>query len=281
MKKMMGAIMVSAALGILPWGTGNASAADFAVPHTFRGGDVVSADELNERFDNLEQMQKDFTATDLVGTWSCPVVASYSNVGWTLSQDGLTMSSTIGLTFTQSGGTLYLSSTCPPPVSGNIGWTPYSVCPTSGPLVNQMVQLLNGSVLSPYGVIKKRSNTRFEFSAIPGLLMFNTNGSLVSSTGVAYCDKQSIPPLKPSNLAASVSGTSITLTWTDNSADETGFDVLRKDTASGTYAVVGSVSANTTTYQNTSVSSGTHWYRVRATNANGSSLGSNAVKVTN
>lgn len=270
MKKLTVAILLSLALGVMPSGVENASAADFAVPHTFQGGGVVSADELNERLDNLEQQMKAFAPADLVGTWSCPVVVPNQGAltfsGWTLSSNGLYYTGTTSLTITLSGDTLTMSAT------GSRGL----YCSFCG--YTSSVQLFNGTLLygTSYGSwnLRKLSNTRFEIWNV-------VTNSGYSNVSMVVCDKQNIPPLKPSNLVAAASGTSITLTWTDNSADETGFDVLRKDTASGTYAVVGSVTANTATYLNSPVTAGAHWYRVRANNANGSSLGSNVVKVTN
>ena len=44
---------------------------------------------------------------------------------------------------------------------------------------------------------------------------------------------------------------------------------------------IGNANQNTSTYNDTVPSSGSYWYRVKATNAYGDSLESNVVKVTN
>lgn len=81
----------------------------------------------------------------------------------------------------------------------------------------------------------------------------------------------------PTNLSLSgLTYTKVTLTWTDNSGDETYFYVERKTGAGGTYAVVATLGANTTTYTNTGLTQGTEYYfRVRA------SSGSNYSDYTN
>ncbi|MBI3832236.1 MAG: PKD domain-containing protein [Planctomycetes bacterium] len=76
----------------------------------------------------------------------------------------------------------------------------------------------------------------------------------------------------PSGLTAAVSSTTVTLTWNDNSNNETGF-VLERGVKSGkganatiTWSSLASVGANTTTYANTGVTNGTYQYRVKAVN---------------
>lgn len=85
-------------------------------------------------------------------------------------------------------------------------------------------------------------------------------------------------PAAPSNLAATViSRTQINLTWTDNSTNETNFVVERKK-STGTYSVVATLAAGTTSYSNTGLTRNTTYlYRVKATNAAGSSAYSNEV----
>lgn len=73
----------------------------------------------------------------------------------------------------------------------------------------------------------------------------------------------------PANLVASKSGNTVTLTWNDSSGNEIGFNIERGiksgkgKNAVWTYAVVGTVEANVTTYQDTP-SNGTYRYRVQA-----------------
>ena len=92
-------------------------------------------------------------------------------------------------------------------------------------------------------------------------------------------------PNPPSGLAGSaISSTRIDLSWTDNSTDESGFQIERAPDVggvAGTYAQIGSVGANVVTYSNTGLTVGTpYWYRVRAYNSIGTSAYSAAVSVT-
>lgn len=76
---------------------------------------------------------------------------------------------------------------------------------------------------------------------ISGLLIFmgcstNNNGTVT------------LIPLAPTNLTGSViSTTQINLFWNDNSTNEVGYKIERK-TGNGNYAVVGSMGANLTTF---------------------------------
>ena len=92
-------------------------------------------------------------------------------------------------------------------------------------------------------------------------------------------ERVDIPPTIPRNLSANAVGLTITLSWTDASDDETGFKIMRRDTLTGEYAQIGTAEADATSYEDTLTQAGTYWYRVKATNANGDSLGSNVVKV--
>lgn len=70
----------------------------------------------------------------------------------------------------------------------------------------------------------------------------------------------------PSGLGVSVSAnTAIGLHWTDNSTDETGFEIWRYTYGSGTYTLYATVDKNTTTYTDISIQTGVqYYYMVRA-----------------
>jgi PKD repeat protein len=74
-------------------------------------------------------------------------------------------------------------------------------------------------------------------------------------------------PSAPSNLQAAVSSDDVTLSWTDNASDETGFRVYRNG------ALRASVASNVRTYVDGNLSNGTYAYSVRAYNAAGESGG--------
>jgi hypothetical protein len=88
-------------------------------------------------------------------------------------------------------------------------------------------------------------------------------------------------PSAPSNLAATVNaGPQVMLSWNDNSANETGFQIQRATSLNGTYSQVGSVGANVTTWTDTNATlNNQYYYRVVAVNAYGTSS-SNTLLVT-
>ena len=88
-------------------------------------------------------------------------------------------------------------------------------------------------------------------------------------------------PSAPASLSASSGSSSqINLSWSDNSNNETGFDIERSGDGSN-FSALASVDANITTYQNTGLVSNTkYYYRVRAKNSAGNSGWSNTADAT-
>jgi hypothetical protein len=93
-------------------------------------------------------------------------------------------------------------------------------------------------------------------------------------------------PAPPTDLVATAaSGTEIDLAWSDNSGDETSFQVQRRtrdiDGIWSSYVVVASPAANATSHSDTGLSEGTRYrYRIRACNAGGCSAWAASNQVT-
>jgi len=83
----------------------------------------------------------------------------------------------------------------------------------------------------------------------------------------------------PSNLTAKGSKGSATLSWHDNSNNESGFFVERAPSGSSTFVQVGSTGSNFTSFKDT-VARGGYVYRVRAFNGSTTSGYSNSVAVS-
>jgi FtsP/CotA-like multicopper oxidase with cupredoxin domain len=90
------------------------------------------------------------------------------------------------------------------------------------------------------------------------------------------------PPNAPSDLSATaVSSSAIDLSWSDNSTDESEFEVERSPGSANNFEYTGSVGANVTTYSDSGLSAETTYdYRVRATNGAGNSDYSNTASAT-
>ncbi|HEX2534409.1 MAG TPA: fibronectin type III domain-containing protein, partial [Chitinophagaceae bacterium] len=81
-----------------------------------------------------------------------------------------------------------------------------------------------------------------------------------------------LPAAPVAPAATAVSYKQINLTWTDNSNNETGFEVWRSTHPVDGFNTVALLSPNSTSFQDTTVAPNTtYYYRVRAINANGSS----------
>lgn len=83
---------------------------------------------------------------------------------------------------------------------------------------------------------------------------------------VTSLDGSALPPTAPTNLVATAkSSTRIDLTWNDNSSDETSFQLQRSLSNSFTSPTTFSVTANATSYSDTTCKANTcYYYRIRA-----------------
>jgi hypothetical protein len=96
--------------------------------------------------------------------------------------------------------------------------------------------------------------------------------------------KVTLPPDPPSSLTArATSSSSIVLTWDDNSNNETGFNVQRKEGAcdsANAWSLIATKGANVTSHTSTGLTPNTTYsYRVRAYNGDGNSSYSNCASV--
>ena len=127
-----------------------------------------------------------------------------------------------------------------------------------------------------YQAIGLVANTRYDFR----VRAFNGGGNSAYSN-VAFGTTLPNRPLAPTNLTATLNTppTSITLRWTDNSTNETGFEVERSDNGGSTYALLATVGVNVTTYTDSSLGPDEVFlYRVRAVNSGGGSFYSNTAR---
>ena len=107
------------------------------------------------------------------------------------------------------------------------------------------------------------------------------NESALSDPATAKTLPAGTPPDAPSELNGVASSCNkVDLTWTDNSENEDGFKIERKE-SSGSYSVITTVSPNTTTFTDSTVGAEkTYLYRVYAYNSFGNSSYSNEATVS-
>jgi len=238
-----------------------------AVPITFSQGDILSAEVLNTLFGRLNDVQTGFEASqDLVGGWTC---VSYStrttcDAGWNAVGDGVRYSRSQTIQFACSNGSCTATASTFDPTSCNAAGgaplsTGYAVAGTTfaSPDWGGVTQL------------QKLSPAKFNW----------ISGSSSPKQEYTVCTKQSQPPTPPTALTGTATGTSVALTWDDQSTDETGFKVQTKTEVGGTWTTLQTTAAGLETYTHTSAATGNNWYRVLATNANGDSITSNEILV--
>ncbi len=258
----------------------NSFSEDYKSANRFQDGDVISADVFNDILDRIELTLKSASASDLVGTWdvvqtTCgPERGALGNcnnavpfpIDFGPAVDNLYKQRADIVTFSDDGdGTFSFqtSNYCAFVRTGS-GNFPCS----GGYAVVDGRFIFNSSGFAAYA-FRKVSNSRI-------ILSMNASGS--GSFNIIRLDKKNLAPYPPTALTASLSGSSVSLSWTASEGGATSYTVKAKTTATGTYSDV--TTGNTSTTYSDSLSSGTKWYRIFAVNSDGTSIGSNVVSVT-
>ena len=138
--------------------------------------------------------------------------------------------------------------------------------------------------------VQQNTISYLDNTVTPGLTYYYSVTSLNGAGTSAASNEVSVTtngatstiPNAPTNLVATtVSGNQVSLTWSDNSSNESGFRVQRRLNGASSWTEIGSVGANTATFQDASVNTGLNYlYRVIAFNDIGDSVPSNEVSVT-
>jgi glucose/arabinose dehydrogenase len=109
---------------------------------------------------------------------------------------------------------------------------------------------------------------------------YNAAGDSAYSAAIDGVATAPSGPVAPSNLGATVAGgNAATLTWTDNSSNETGFQVQKKVGAGSFVAITPNKAANTTTHLDSGLVPGTYTYRVIALGTPNSAPSNEAVVI--
>lgn len=118
---------------------------------------------------------------------------------------------------------------------------------------------------------RNRKAKRVGFTNMKNLI--SRTFALLIVLAFSNCKKKTIIPVPPSALTAiATSSTAITLNWTDNSTNESGFKIERK-TGTGTYAQIASLGQDNSSYNDIGLAPNTSYtYRVYSFNQAGKSL---------
>ncbi|MFB3879681.1 MAG: hypothetical protein ACE149_00385 [Armatimonadota bacterium] len=191
-----------------------------------------------------------------------------------------------------SGGLVNLSWTDPTPYNYSTG-LPTSTLGNPRNEIGFRIERapVVGGVVGAYVPIGTALANRTTFSAPTAagtyryrVVVYNAAGS-VNSNGLTIGGTAGAPAA-PSNLAVTAAYYNLlyartTITWTDNSGNETGFRVQRATNPTFTTDLVTVLKgANVTTYQQYVAHGTTYYYRVQAYNGSGNSAWSNVASVT-
>lgn len=241
---------------------GSASAQDKTLPLKLKRGEAISADVVNELLERLALVVEGFSASgDVAGVWNCTTFSSKDSCsvpGFTLTSGGVLRSKTQEVTFSCSGDSCqWVASEFFP---GNCVVVADALRTQTFQIQGQM--LVSG--LSGMHMVRKLSPNKFSWQI---------NSSFPEKEFVE-CVRKTVPPLPPSDLSATGASGVATLSWTDNSDDETGFVVSRR-ASSGDWSDIVLVGSNVRTYQDAPPTAGSYSYRVRAVKSAAESIGSN------
>jgi len=247
---------------------------DSIIPYTFKDGQVISADTLNDLFDQIKQGTRGYASeSELNGTWSCktydpaPVgtrTNGMPNWNFTTDADAGILSVTQTWTFSNNGTALSMDKV---KIGGSMA-NNTGVCqgattfPYAVKLIESTLMLTgqNGCVGGDGMALAITRVSPYKFRA-------------TTSNTVTVCTSSVQPPGAPIDLTASVASSGVTLAWTDNGGNPTSYSILKK--SNGSYSQIGT--STSASYTDAAGTSG-DLYRVKAINSDGTSLASTAAK---
>ena len=264
-------------------------AADYKSAQRLAAGDVISADVFNDILDRIELTLKEITPNEMVGSWSVqwktcvnggPGNCSGLNVGtgWGDSVDNLYKSRTDTWVVESDGDGTY-SVSMQKCFAGAVSGAYFNDACSARLAVDSGILLLG--TLTGAGVtldsqhssmynIKRVSDSRFSVWRLN-----SGSNSFVSFT----LDRLAQPPEAPSSLAATLDSGSVSLTWTENDENVTSYSIRSKDDALDNFTELNT--SSTASFTGVLEAGTSRWYRVFAINADGTSIGSNVIRVDN
>jgi hypothetical protein len=178
-------------------------------------------------------------------------------------------------------------------VTVNQTWTSVGLTPSATSVSDGSSKQFTATALDQFGQAMATQPTAWTWALAAGSGTVNTGGMYTAPTsGAGSATVQAVAnalsgsasitygtiPAAPSNLAVtSATRSRVSLSWVDNSTNETGF-VIQRSTNGNNWTQVGTVGAGVTTFTDNTVSKNrTYSYRVYAYNSLGNSAYSNTV----
>lgn len=284
--------------------SGATFAADYKSAQRLAAGDVISADVFNDILDRIELTLKPIEVSELVGEWDAVQVFCAGNPtilgsnSYCQDDEGpsLTETTLIGngtllqrndvVTFADNG-------------DGTFSWT-NSARDMMYMIVNNEAMrpndggLTHNCYISPASVVACKLHSSMDREGYgtavnmmtvkrtsPTQLVFQ-QGPITDLAGVLnfiVLDKRAHPPGAPSSLTATLDSGSVSLSWTENDENVTSYSIRSKDDALDDFKELNT--SSTPSFTDVLEAGTSRWYRVFAINADGTSIGSNVIKVDN
>ena len=250
---------------------------DYETAQRFEAGDTISADVLNDILDRIELALITPKSSDFVGDWDILQTTTASGClgnggscnlsGRQTAIDNIYSQRVDTVAFADDGdGTFSLTTS---DYCSFLQGEQNSSCNLSFAVIDGRFLINSGGARYAYNV-EKISSSRF-------ILSVWATGS--QSFNVIQLDKKTLPPKAPKQLAIILESGKATLSWTAGDDTETAYDVQRKNSSDGSFTSIGTPAAES--YEDsTIVKRNSYWYRVFATNTNGTSVGSNVIQIS-
>lgn len=251
-----------------------------------------------------------FNNTDAQGVPTAPIVNQLVNFGWEyvyhchiLSHEEMDMMRPVSVAVppVKADGLVATVNGSGATLSINLSWNDNSIAETSY-VVQRMVvgsgvwedvwtdpsplDQVNGTGVRSFDDLAVLPGTSYQYQVV-ALNSIGYGGAYMSVTVQSISDAVTVdtpippdPPAAPSNLAANLLfGPQVSLAWTDNATNETGF-VVQRSSGGGAFANIASLPADSVSFLDTTAQLATTYvYRVYAENAAGASPASNEVSV--
>ena len=259
---------------------------DYDTPYEINPGDINSSELINYQNQNIKDSLKTWGDDYLVGKWTC---SGYGQGDWA-EAIGNPVATTPNYTFKRNGAIRTVENTETSGLITDVGET------------NTVLWKLFGDTLFGGRMKGGLSHGGYELN-VKSKTRFNVRVTILNSGNlesfVEICDKTHFStnpnntdsgtflPLTVSNhptnftVTSSTAGGARTLSWTDNSSNETGFKIFRKESPSATFTLIANLAQNETSYIDGTSISGDKvlWYKVVPVSASGDGKPSKVVRI--